>query len=220
MGLLCLGNNSFADWWSHSAKGEQLIIQPKIDGCAVRLRYKYGCLTGASTESENDCIAAIRIIPNIPIIIDNSRKVEVELRGVLFAPQLEALKSQSLAKDHLSEKVMACEDLAFVAYEILGSTHDELQDLTQLQNWGFDVPVTLRTDNPQQVAKWHIQWMNHQLFSNYPTDGIVAKYNSINTKNKLGACSNYKNWALALKKPISTQIGGKPKELHSSKSLI
>ncbi len=206
MGLLSLGKNSFTDWWSHSAKGEQLIIQPKIDGCTVRLRYKYGCLTGASTPSDKDCIDAIRSIPNIPIVIDNSRKVEVELRGVLFAPQLKALKSQCLAKDYLSEKVMACEELAFVAYEILRSTHDELQDLTQLQNWGFDVPITLRTDDPQQVTRWHSQWINHQLFSNYPTDGIVAKCNSINTKNKLGACSNYTNWALALKKPISANI--------------
>ncbi len=206
MGLLCLGNKSFTDWWSHSAKGEQLIIQPKIYGCAVRLRYKYGCLTGASTPSINDCIEAIRIIPNIPIVVDNSRKVEVELIGVLFAPQLEALDSQCLAKEHLSEKVMAYEDLDFVAYEIVGSTHDELQDLTQLVNWGFDVPVTLRTDDPQQVTRWHRQWINHQLFSNYPTDGIVAKFNSIHTKNKLGSCSSYTNWALALKKPISAQI--------------
>ena len=206
MSLLCLSKNSFTDWWSHSAKGEQLLIQPKIDGCAVRLRYKYGCLTGASTPSDKDCIDAIRSIPNIPIVIDNSRKVEVELRGELFAPKLEPLKSKCLAKDYLREKVMACEDLAFVAYEILRSTHDELQDLTQLQNWGFDVPVTLRTDNPQQVTIWHIQWMNHQLFSNYPTDGIVAKCNSINTKNKLGSCSTYRNWALALKKPISSNI--------------
>ncbi len=206
MGLLFLGNNSFTDWCSHSAKGEQLIIQPKIDGCAVRLRYKYGCLTGASTPSGKNSIDAIRIIPNIPIVIDNSRKVEVELRGVLFAPQLKVVKSQCLAKEHLSGKITACEELAFVAYEILGSTHDELQDLTQLQNWGFDVPVTLRTDDPQQVTRWHSQWMNHQLFSNYPTDGIVAKFNSINTKNKLGACSAYTNWALALEKPISVHI--------------
>ena len=206
MGLLCLGNNSFTDWWSHSAKGEQLIIQPKINGCAVRLRYKYGCLTGASTQSEKDCIDAIRIISNIPIVIDNSRKVEVELRGVLFAPQSEALNSQCLAKNHLSERTMACEELAFVAYEILDSSNDELQDLTQLQNWGFDVPVTLRTDDPQQVTRWHNQCINHQLFANYPTDGIVAKCNSINTKNKLGACSTYTNWALALKKPISAHI--------------
>ena len=70
--------------------------------------------------------------------------------------------------------------------------------MTQLQNWGFEVPVTLRTDDPKQVKKWHTQWIKKELFLNFPTNGIVAKCNSSSTKSLLGSSSSSPNWALAL----------------------
>ena len=85
-------------------------------------------------------------------------------------------------------------------FQIFSSNRDELSDLTQLQNWGFDVPITLRTDDPGQVRIWHSQWINKELFSNLPTNGIVAKCNSSSTKNFLGNSKFHPNWALALTK--------------------
>ena len=88
--------------------------------------------------------------------------------------------------------------LVFLAFQIFSSNSDELSDLTQLQEWGFEVPITLRTEDPRQVKIWHSQWINNELFSNFPTNGIVAKCNSSSTKNFLGSSSSSPNWALAL----------------------
>ena len=64
----------------------------------------------------------------------------------------------------------AISSLLFLAFQIFCSNSDELSDLTQLQNWGFEVPITLRTDDPMQVKKWHSQWIKKELFSNLPTN--------------------------------------------------
>ena len=85
-----------------------------------------------------------------------------------------------------------------VIKKIFSSKSDELSDLTQLQKWGFEVPITLRTEDPMQVKIWHSQWINNELFSNLPTNGIVAKCNSSSTKDFLGVNSSSPNWALAL----------------------
>ena len=85
-----------------------------------------------------------------------------------------------------------------MAFQIFASKSDELSDLTQLQKWGFEVPITLRTEDPRQVKIWHTQWINNELFSNFPTNGIVAKCNSSSTKDFLGVTSSAPNWALAL----------------------
>ena len=90
------------------------------------------------------------------------------------------------------------DNLSFLAFLIFSSKNDELSDLTQLQKWGFDVPITLRTDDPRQVQIWHSQWINNELFSNFPTNGIVAKCNSSSTKDFLGVGSSSPNCALAL----------------------
>jgi len=98
----------------------------------------------------------------------------------------------------MQSKIEKNPSLLFLAFQIFSSNSDELSDLTQLQNWGFEVPITLRTDDPIQVKKWHSQWIKNELFSNLPTNGIVAKCNSSATKNFLGASPSSPNWALAL----------------------
>ena len=79
--------------------------------------------------------------------------------------------------------------LSFVAYEILGSDNDEVEDIKRLESWFFEIPPTNRTADPRQVKKWHKEWINGELFENIPTDGLVVKVASGATKQKLGANS-------------------------------
>ena len=39
MKLLSLDNYCFSEWWAKSARGENMVVQPKFDGCALGLRY-------------------------------------------------------------------------------------------------------------------------------------------------------------------------------------
>ena len=197
MRLLGLDKDCFSQWCAKLPEGSTMVVQPKIDGCAIGLRYKYGQLVDAYSREDSEIIENIRNINAIPLSIDDSLRVEVELEGVLFSHSnntrisTEQLLSNSISKiDNAS--------LIFFAFQIFCSNSDELSDLTQLQKWGFEVPITLRTDDPRQVKKWHSQWINNELFSNLPTNGIVAKCNSSLTKNILGVSHSSPNWALAL----------------------
>ncbi len=184
------------NWWEKLPVGTTMVVQPKINGCAVGLRYKYGQLVDAYSRENPEIIEIIRTINTIPLNIDDSLKVEVELEGVLYSPtsSSKCSKETSISNKPLDINV----PLSFLAFHIFSSKSDELSDLTQLQEWGFDVPITLRTKDPRQVKLWHSQWINNELFSNFPTNGIVAKCNSSSTKDILGFSSSFPNWALAL----------------------
>ena len=198
MRLLGLDKDCFSNWWKKLPEGSTIVVQPKICGCALGLRYKYGQLVDAYSRENPEIIEIIRTINTIPLSIDDSLKVEVELEGVLYSPT----SNTNFSKDKLIPNSVNSLDtnksLSFLAFQIFSSKSDELSDLTQLQKWGFDVPVTLRTEDPRQVKRWHSQWLNNELFSNVPTNGIVAKCNSSSTKDFLGFSSSSPNWALAL----------------------
>ena len=198
MRLLGLDKDCFSNWWQKLPEGSTMVVQPKIDGCAIGLRYKYGQLVDAYSREDSEIIENIRNINAIPLSIDDSLKVEVELEGVLYSPSSD---KKFLIDQLLSNSFSNIENdtsLFFKAFQIFCSNSDELSDLTQLQNWGFEVPITLRTDDPMQVKIWHSQWIKNELFSNLPTNGIVAKCNSSLTKNILGVSPSSPNWALAL----------------------
>jgi len=198
MRLLGLDKHCFSDWWTKLPEGSTMVVQPKIEGFAIGLRYKYGQLVNAYSREHTEIIENIRTISTIPLSIDDSLKVEVELEGVLYSPSFNTEFSNGQLLSNIQSQIHPDSPLAFMAFQIFCSKDDELSDLTQLQKWGFEVPITLRTDDPRQVKRWHSQWMNKELFVNLPTNGIVAKCNSSNTKSSLGVSSSAPNWALAL----------------------
>ena len=198
MRLLGLDKDCFSTWWAKLPEGTTLVVQPKIDGFAIGLRYKYGQLVDAYSRADRKIIENIRTFNAIPLNIDDSLQVEVEIEGVLYSPHTNSKFSQDKPLSNSFSKNSFKDPLSFVAFQIFSSNSDELSDLTQLQNWGFEVPITLRTDDPRQVKIWHSQWIKKELFSNLPTNGIVAKCNSSSTKNILGASTSSPNWALAL----------------------
>ncbi len=180
-----------------------MIVQPKFDGCALGLRYQSGTLVAAFTRSGKDVLEAARTIANLPVELPEDGQAvsedPVEISGELYGPNLTRTKSQALAAGHLRKKVPTGHGLSFVAYEILGSTADEIEDIKRLESWFFEIPPTNRTADPMQVKRWHKEWMAGELFENIPTDGLVIKINSGNTKKRLGVNSVCPNWSIAMK---------------------
>ena len=203
MKLLSLDNYCFSEWWASKAKGETMVVQPKFDGCALGLRYQSGTLVAAFTRSGKDVTEAARTICNLPLELPEEGQAvsedPVEIRGELYGPNLSRTKSQALAGGHLRKKNPTGAGLSFVAYEILGSTRDEIEDIKRLESWFFEIPPTNRTADPRQVKRWHKEWLAGELFENLPCDGIVVKVASGATKQKLGLNSKCPNWAIALK---------------------
>ena len=180
-----------------------MIVQPKYDGCALGLRYQSGTLVAALTRSGKDVTEVARTICNLPLELPEDgiavSEDPVEIRGELYGPNLTRTKSQALAAGHLLKKNSNGAGLSFCAYEILGSTADEIDDIKRLESWFFEIPPCNRSSDPRQVKQWHKQWINGELFENIPTDGIVVKVASGVTKKRLGVNSRCPNWAIAMK---------------------
>ena len=104
-----------------------------------------------------------------------------------------------MSAEHLKKKNQTGTRLSFVAYELIGSTNDEIEDIKKLESWFFEIPPTNRTANPRDVKQWHKEWLAGELFENLPCDGLVVKINSGEVKRKLGVNSKTPHWALALK---------------------
>ncbi|WP_413390988.1 hypothetical protein [Prochlorococcus marinus] len=110
------------------------------------------------------------------------KKNNNEVRVKVFAnnaqnPVKIRTKSQALAGGHLRKKNPTGAGLGFVAYEILGSTKDEIEDIKKLESWFFEIPPTNRTADPKQVKRWHKEWLAGELFENLPFIRIV-RYSS------------------------------------------
>ena len=54
MRLLGLDKDCFSSWWARLPEGSTMVVQPKIDGCAIGLRYKYGQLVDAYSRDDSE----------------------------------------------------------------------------------------------------------------------------------------------------------------------
>ena len=198
--LLSLGNYSFISWYKDLPNNPPVIVEPKIDGCAVALRYKYGRLVKAWNRKGKDITYAMRKVSNVPQQI-NFIEQNVEIRGELYGLTGHT-KSQRLAAGHMRKKAPTGEGLAFCAFEIMGKNEgDELTTLKLLLDQKFHVCGHIYIDSNviQKVKTLHEDWKDSLIFSRYPTDGLVVKVVDHKLQQKLGSGSVAPRWAIAVK---------------------
>ena len=193
--LLSLDNRSFSEWMERLPKGTPLIVQPKIDGCAVALRYVDGRLDAAWTRSGRSAMPAVSLVPSIPRTIEAIGVVQVN--GELYDVDPEC--SQKNAARSLN-KTPGGDGLVFMAYTLVDAEANELASLQVMSEWGFLVPDTLVCTQPEEVDALHRRWKMGDLFESLPTDGIVVKVFMHDLQRELGADSRSPKWALAMKK--------------------
>ena len=197
--LLSLGNYSFISWYKDLPNNTPVIVQPKIDGCAVALRYKYGRLVKAWNRKGKDITASMRKIKGLPQqieIIDT-----IEIRGELYG-LTGHLKSQRLAAGFMRKKAPTGEGLAFCAFEIMGKDEgNEIDTIKLLLNQKFHVCGHIYIDSNviQKVKTLHEDWKDSLIFSRYPTDGLVVKVVDHKLQQELGSGSVAPRWAIAVK---------------------
>ena len=203
--LQSLDNGSFLDWQKKIGKTTQLLVQPKIDGCAVAARYIDGRLVKAWTRSGKDITAAMRLVCDFPQVLTES--VDIEVRGELFGVGLSGASSQRLAAGHIRKKVPTLNKrLSFSAFHIFGFDlfTFEHQVMCRLEDLGFKNIASrlLRSgkDEAIMIKRMFGQWEDSFLWSQYPTDGLVVKVNDRKLQAKLDKqAKTAPLWALAIK---------------------
>ena len=178
----------------------RLIIEPKIDGCAIALQYQNGILEKCITRKGLDVTSKIKAIPDVPSTV----KVQglFQVRGELFNPSEYARPtySQRPAGGYLRAADSKSDHLSFCSFQIINGRLNQHDSLKYLKKLGFTIPEYKSLNFTSQVEMYRKQWSDKKLFTNYPTDGIVVKINSrklqLIREKSVGV---YPHWAMAIK---------------------
>ena len=212
LGLRKNRRETFNEWYMQLPCKPTMVVQPKIDGIALALRYVDGQLTEALTKQNRCVMDWVQGVGSIPKHLKSKTLGTVEVHGEIWGVRKDAKDKrtpQSIAAVSAKYSKEAGSRSVFTAYRLLGSLTDESQAMENLRRYGFDVPDTYVCTKPGEVCKLYKQWLeghvserepfNTKLFKSWPTDGVVAKVFDQKLQRKLGAGSECPNWAIALK---------------------
>tara|TARA_B100000575_G_C23012920_1_gene583436 strand:- start:107 stop:859 length:753 start_codon:yes stop_codon:yes gene_type:complete len=177
----------------------RLLIEPKIDGCAIAIKYLDGKLDSAITRNGKDVSRKIQAVQDIPKEINIRSRLVV--RGELFAPEKRPSDSQRISSRFLrSGDYQSHPEISFCAFQIINTKCNEYESLLYLWKLGFTIPEIVEASRTSQVETFRQAWLNKKLFIKYPTDGIVIKINSRKLQLlKEKSRGIYPHWQIAIK---------------------
>ena len=177
----------------------RLSIQPKIDGCAIAIRYKDGNFNKAITKKGLDVSSKIKQIKNVPDCIPIKR--DFQIRGELYATNQVAGISQRITRKYLNDKKGIGESLRFCCFQILNGRLNQYETLNYLKKCGFSTPDSYFTNNTSEIQIYKKNWLERKIFAKYPTNGIVIKINSRKLQLlREKSLSQNKEWQYAIEK--------------------
>jgi len=177
----------------------RLLIQPKIDGCAIAIKYVDGKLEKAISRKGVDVTNKIKQVKDVPKEI-NIRSSFV-VRGELFTEQEAPSYSQRIASGYLrSGDDQPNPKISFCSFQIINTRTNEYQSLIYCRELGFTIPKFVEANRTSQVEVYRQAWLNGKLFNEYPTDGIVVKINSRKLQLiREKSYETYPHWQMAIK---------------------
>lgn len=206
------------------------VVELKIDGLAISLRYENGLLTQALTRGDgqtgDDVTANVRTIKAIPLSLMGGENVPeiIEVRGEIYMPKksfadlndLRAETEEPLFANPrnaaagslklLDARVTATRNLAFFAYSV-GQVSEPLSDshyktLEALKDFNLPVnPNTKQAKDIDQVIKICKNWEKKKETLGYQIDGMVIKVDGFVGQDILGATGRAPKWCISYKFP-------------------
>ncbi|WP_341266415.1 NAD-dependent DNA ligase LigA [Candidatus Phytoplasma fraxini] len=199
------------------------IIEPKIDGVAINLKYKKGVLVQASTRGNGytgEVITDnIRTIKNIPLKI--KQNIDLEVRGeILFDhDSFQKINKERKEKNQilfsnprnassgtlrqLNSTVVANRNLSSFIYSIVNPpvfVKTQEQVLIFLKKIGFSInpyyDVVMSFESLKEKLNYYEQIKTKLP---YDIDGVVIKVNELIFHDIIGATTKFPKWAVAYK---------------------
>ena len=204
------------------------VVEPKVDGVAVNLRYEKGLLVMAATRGDgkagDDITANVRTIKSVPLSLTGAGAVPevLEVRGEIFmtdAAFAELNKRRAAAEEQLFQnprnatagtlkqldpKVVAARKLRFVGHGI-----GEVKPLEVANYWQWlellrklGVPVNehvKRVSGVEEVLAAIAEFEATRKTLDYATDGMVVKVDDFAQRDRLGETTKSPRWVVAYK---------------------
>lgn len=205
------------------------VLEPKIDGLAVSLRYEGGRLTVGATrgngEIGEDVTSNLRTISSVPLsmLAEAAPYPSVmEVRGEVYLPlaAFAQLNEQRVAAGEatfanprnaaagslrqLDPRVTASRPLSTWFYGVGYTEGAALADHEEVLEWlrqaGFRVnPNTRGADTVEQIIAGCKEWQERREQLDYDIDGVVIKVADRALQTALGAVGRDPRWAVAYK---------------------
>lgn len=207
----------------------EYVVEPKIDGVAVSLRYDRGLLTRGVTrgdgETGDEITQNIRAIRSVPLRLRSSNWPEVfEVRGEVYWPRpaFEEVNRRRIVAGEpafanprnatagtlkqLDARLVAPRGLAFMAHGIgeieppLRSAERYTDILARLREWGIPTsPHTRVFQDVHELIDFIQRWDAQRRSLDYDTDGLVIKVDRLDYRDRLGTTSKSPRWCIAFK---------------------
>ena len=202
------------------------VVELKVDGVAVSLRYENGKLVQGATRGDgergDDITANIRTLREVPLSLEGKPPALLEVRGEVYMTNSELVRLNELRRAAgdapfanprnstagslklLDSRLCAQRRLRFVSHglgESKGITTPSYHELTRLiKAWGIPVsPHTQVFDAIDDVVKYAQEWADRRNTLDFQTDGLVIKVDDLSQRNRLGARSKSPRWVIAFK---------------------
>lgn len=196
--------------WAEKFEGE-VLATPKIDGCAVALRYDdRGKLILAATRGSG--VEGEVITENAKQVAGISHAIglpNVEVRGEIYMPLsvFEKFSSEFANPRNLAAGAIKLKEssktgdyrLRFFAYDLLGSgAPTEAVKRKLLAKNGF-VPVEGKIVSKNGMQKVFESFFARRAKADYETDGVVFRVNEMAESSEMGATAHHPRYAIAYK---------------------
>ncbi len=204
----------------------EYMVELKIDGVSIALRYENGILKRAITRGDgtkgDDVTENVKTIRSIPLRLTDP--IDIEVRGEIFMPvdEFERLNEErekeglSLYANprnatagalHLLETCeVAKKRLDSFVYQVVFPEKYNLKTqreaLEFLKKLGFKVnPNNMLARNVEEIISFWRKWTEERHNLNYWIDGLVVKVNEFSKQSELGFTAKSPRWAIAFKFP-------------------
>lgn len=207
----------------------EYVVDPKIDGVAVSLRYENGVLAVGATRGDgitgDDITQNLRTIRSIPLrLVEDHWPATLEVRGEVFWPrqdfnqfnrQRQADGETPFANPRnatagtlkqLDSRIVGRRNLAFIAHGVglIDPWPEELDTHMELFEWlhagGIPTSPHARLCADIDAALEFVEeWEKRRHELEYDTDGLVIKVNRFDQRERLGSTSKAPRWCIAYK---------------------
>ncbi|MHC4681232.1 MAG: NAD-dependent DNA ligase LigA [Planctomycetota bacterium] len=206
----------------------EYVVELKIDGLAISLRYERGVLTTAATRGNgqvgDDVTANVRTVKAVPLRLLDADKIPavLEARGEVYMPTSAFLELNRLRTEAgepafanprnaaagslklLDARITAARNLSFFAYatgelsEPLAENHYEC--LERFKEFGLPVnPGITRAGDIDEAIQICEGWSKKRSSLDYQIDGMVIKINRFDQRDILGATGRAPRWCISFK---------------------
>jgi DNA ligase (NAD+) len=205
------------------------LVDPKIDGVAVSLRYEKGTLTLGATrgdgETGDDVTQNLRALRSIPLRLNGRELPDVlEVRGEVYWPrhdfervnrEREAAGKEAFMNPRnatagtlkqLDARIVAQRRLVFQShgFGVLDPFPKGIRLASELferiASWGLPVSPHRRIcRDVDEVIGFVREWDAKRRALDFETDGLVVKIDQLALRDELGATSKSPRWCIAYK---------------------